>query len=636
MTKQKFNIKKGGFTLAEVIVAMAITGILMIGISTFFTSAFSNIFRVQNESAETQKQFTANEIIREKFTKIKDVVKIGSSKHNAILLNKPGKKELPFSYIGKDTDKLVFKDFLAFSKMTADNKYANSGDGKIETASGNYLNPLVPTEDFKNFSSFAINNNTYYVVLPFKNKVQECTKSGTNLTCKNLTLSSLTPTTLNTPTDIELDKNGDNLFISDSGNGRVIKYDISQQTSTIIASPLKYPTGLSNYYDGINEWLFIADTFDNKVWRVKHNGTNMAVIAGAGEDKECDNITSRFCKLNMPTGIFAKHNDGGDDILNISDSGNNRILQIKDPGKPTEITFDFNPKENYKLDRLVIDDGNLSGGDYDNGISTLIGKKEHYDNVNNTFSNPGRLTVYSVDSDILENPSKEQCKTGTKFVYVNENPNDFGIESQNKLFHKNNLLSINSIEQKECKLSLADPSLPKYKITFNNLPESPQHNDTLFPATPDKITIKIDNNPTINSGFQNFSIKIYDIDKGLVHTEEITKRINDGTVGSDEDTIKVLVKKETDNNISFPTGLTNKYFVNSGKETINNIDGNTAKTLNILDTDINKFDYTSDFDLDGDPKFSLFNSDKILELELKAKISEEKSQSYTINSAISD
>ena len=66
---------KKGFTLAELIVSVTITGILMLGLSTFFSSAFHNLFRVQTQTANTERQFAVNEIIRDKFSSLDYLVK---------------------------------------------------------------------------------------------------------------------------------------------------------------------------------------------------------------------------------------------------------------------------------------------------------------------------------------------------------------------------------------------------------------------------------------------------------------------------------------------------------------------------------------------------------------------------------
>src|SRR5512136_1238485 len=51
-----------GFTLVELIVSVAITGILMLGISAFFSSTFQNLFKTQTQTTNTEKQYVVNEI----------------------------------------------------------------------------------------------------------------------------------------------------------------------------------------------------------------------------------------------------------------------------------------------------------------------------------------------------------------------------------------------------------------------------------------------------------------------------------------------------------------------------------------------------------------------------------------------
>ncbi|MCK5605140.1 prepilin-type N-terminal cleavage/methylation domain-containing protein, partial [Candidatus Pacearchaeota archaeon] len=69
---------ESGFTLVELMVSVAITGILMVGISTFFSSTFSAMFRAQNRAGSTARQFAVNEIVRDKFTTLKTLVDSGT------------------------------------------------------------------------------------------------------------------------------------------------------------------------------------------------------------------------------------------------------------------------------------------------------------------------------------------------------------------------------------------------------------------------------------------------------------------------------------------------------------------------------------------------------------------------------
>jgi len=650
----RYFVKSEGFTLAELIVSVAITGILMLGISVFFSSTFQGLFRAQTQTVNTEKQYVINEIIRDKFTTLEKVLYIPPAATEILFKNKNTKNQLPFSYIGvanNDGKKyLAFKDLMIFNKVYHDSTgdyFADSGSGKIRKATdGTEAQPSLydsPDNRFKNFISFEKIGSTYYIVFPDKNTVMKCACGTTFCNfndCNDLPdlPQSLSPAQLLLPTDIVKDNLEEYLFVSDSGNGRVIKYKIADQTYSILASPLEYPTGLA-YYEagsgaGKKRWLFVAETLNNKIRKINVDTGATYTVIGDGDDEKCKS-TAKFCKLNMPTGIFA-YDDGNKQELYIADSGNNRILKVKDPGAPESLSFEFSLDENYVLDRIAFTNSSWGGnGKYVETDSNLIGKSSNFSNK--VFKNSDRLTTFC----------NTKCPCSDKLFYVNEESATI-LKSGNIIVINNNVFTINGPPTpSECRELPENPSLTKWKIEGNgnaNISDG----QTVFFSNPKVVKVKIIDIPDgdfMEGGFQTFTIKTYDLMKGgLVETDYYPLRVGDGVLGTDEDTAEVLVDSIKYADISFPTGVTNSYFANSGA-----VSGNTKvvemvpsapKNLMPIDTNAFKiFDYVSDFTLaDGAMiaplKFTKYNNNELLELIINAVVDENKIQTYTLNAYI--
>ena len=271
-----------GFTLAELIVSVAITGILMLGLSTFFSSTFHNLFRAQTQTANIGRQFAVNEIIRNKFNSLDYLVE--DSPDRILSFNRVTKNQLPFSYIGTTEvendegemeDHLAFKDIIIFNKIIdpggGSYVYGNSGTGELKNANGiGSPNPnLMPSDTLKNFAGFVKVGTTYYVAVPHENAIMKC-PSGGSCTPLNFDTQLLSPTDV-TYGEIQVEGvDKEYLFISDSENGRVIKYEIGVgEHPQPLATGLKYPTGLA-YYETTKDavtykYLFIAETLNHKI-----------------------------------------------------------------------------------------------------------------------------------------------------------------------------------------------------------------------------------------------------------------------------------------------------------------------------------------------------------------------------------
>jgi len=142
---------------------------------------------------------------------------------------------------------------------------------------------------------------------------------------------------LSNPTGLALDGKG-NLFISDSGNERIRKVDLSTGIISTVAgtgvtgfsgdgfeatkTQLSNPLGLAVDKQGD---LYVVDRGNNRVRKINMSTGIITTIAGTGEEGYSgDGDLARNAKLSNPTGLA--FNNQGD--LFVVDRGNNRIRKI--------------------------------------------------------------------------------------------------------------------------------------------------------------------------------------------------------------------------------------------------------------------------------------------------------------------
>ncbi len=529
---------------------------------------------------------------------------------------------------------MAFKDIIIFNKIIdpggGSYVYGNSGTGELKNANGiGSPNPnLMPSDTLKNFAGFVKVGTTYYVAVPHENAIMKC-PSGGSCTPLNFDTQLLSPTDV-TYGEIQVEGvDKEYLFISDSENGRVIKYEIGVgEHPQPLATGLKYPTGLA-YYETTKDavtykYLFIAETLNHKIRKYNITPPNqfaVETVVGGGEDEACSK-TAKFCKLNLPTGLFA---DEANHELYIADSGNNRILKMSDPGIPTSLSFEFSPGGNFALDKIIFTNDDWRGGSYNADESNLIGNNY----TSKVFRNPDPLTTYN-DPD----PARE-CRSSETYFYVNENITDI-LDNGDKLKINGLIYTYQNSELVHCVIG-QDTSLPKYKITVDNTENAGGigNNEIVYFANPTDVVVQIDseinNEILIGEGYQTFKIETYERGGGLRATNYHVERVGDGILGTPEDTIEVIA---SGGSIIFPTGVTNVYFANSGGKTIVRIEDNNEVSFSPIDINaFNVFDYISDFVVDS-IDFAKFNNNKILELTINAKVDEEKTQTYKLNAVL--
>jgi prepilin-type N-terminal cleavage/methylation domain-containing protein len=679
---QKNHSSDCGFTLVELIVSISIAGVLMVGLSTFFASTFHNMFQAQEDNSNIERQFAVNQIVADKMGTAESLVNLDtvSDPKSVLTFNRNTKGQLPFSLMTTvevcpnaenqtlpcsvtKEKRLAFKDLLPFNKIIWDSNgsrylYGDSGTGWIKNASNATGEKSLGINNFAGFDKDSDGN--IYVADPNTDSIFKC---GPTTSCEALDFSAIGG--LRSPMDVEVGKNSfgdDALFVSDSENGRIVQFNLSGTSPGAVVQPLAtnllFPTGLAYYEKTIGantySYLFVADTFNHQIRRINLTGVGtIPIVVGNGNDTTC-NGTAKFCKLNLPTGLFA---DSVNNALYIADSGNNRILKMSDPGSPESLKMKFELSDNYALDRIELRADDWSDGNFNATEGNLTGSANHYSAISKTFSNPDRYTVFSASTG-------DPCESKDDTLYLNE---DLSMSNylKNGQYLKMGATILKIIETPtapmpgNCTVTVTPPAFPveltKWSIKVYGDLSVATSGMVIYPSNPkgtgtDSAVIQIDGLATkwAKAGFLTTEIKTYDIAKGLVETDYQTIQVGDGLLGTEEDSIQVIAetnsikvppKPISGRALSFPTGVSDNYFANTiGKNIIVRNTGNdlTAVLDPVKTTDFTpaEFDYISDFPLSS-IDFNQLNGNKILETIITtAPDSNGVSQTYTHNAIL--
>ena len=588
----KLKTQKNGFTLVELMVSVGITAILMLGISTFFSSTFRNMFTEREKVTNTQEEFVVNTILGGKFVNVDKIEE--STSGYVVLRNDMETGDLPFTYIGylpgpAAPGKIVFKDFFVY----------NGRDGSVESFGADVVNP----------GGIEILDDKYFITAPLEDKIYVC---ATKNNCGDTIDLTGLETPLDQPMDITSDNN-DTLYITDAGNDRVleiIKPGEGGQEVNIIASGLNYPTGIEFYAKAGNEYLFIADTYHHLVKKIRLPGGSVEVVVGEGDDEDCDpdvddrDHTALFCKLNFPTGVMIA-NDGTADSLYIADTGNDRVLRVWDPGPPASegsyerITFSFGGE--YALEKVGLEDFEnelLEASTMIDGLNATYNDTTHEMNLGSLFTaydNPGPPCNWSLGGTYLyiANPDISILEVGD-IISVEGNTYEILAKTANRLVCQED----ESIVDRAHRLTL-DSSLVGVNygsnIYFASVDQNEENIDLVF--GPDSFAV---------SGFDAIDIEVYEFgNSSPVETHRHVIRIGDGELGTFEDTIEVV-----DYVYDFPTGL-------GWDDDVLNVSSPPSYSV-----DFDNYDYVSDFDVQGFG-ISTLNDGDVLEITFEAKIGED-------------
>jgi len=625
----------------ELIVSVAITSILMLGLSVFFSSTFHNLFQAETQQKNIGRQFAVNEIIRNKFNALDDLIE--NNGDSILSLNKRTKYQLPFSFIGTaaiDEDQhLVFKDTMLFTKIIDPGAGSHlfgdmdlgQPDGAIKEASTG--DPVKSLADIKNFAGFTKVGNDYYVTVPGKNKVFHCPSVGG---CTELPFDP----PLLSPTDVEKSTDDKFIFISDSGNGRVIPYEIGVGEKPPLVTGLNYPTGLAYYKKGTAEYLFIAETFNHRIRKYDFSTFLAPVAVGDGNDVTCSK-TAQFCKLNLPTGLYA---DNDNHALFIADSGNNRVLKMSDPeplsGEATDLPLTFELSKPYAWSKIALSSV-FTGGAYESGnLPSAI-----YNAAEQRFENFVPPTLAH---------SYEDCNLSER-LYTTDNLGAYGIDTGDILVINDTPYEITASPGNQVDCVQDDPDDIKdwaYPVDINPVPAGAIKNgDIVYLGTPPTVNVILSGVTMNTGGFQTIQIDTYSVKNQMVpaETDYTTVRVGDGVLGTPEDKMEVIAWNEegigyrTDGSggkialtakVTFPTGVTNGYFANAGgKKIVRFSDGNEVDFDPIDVSAFTAFDYVSDF-IVKTLTFTSLNGGKILEMDLEANIDDINTQTYQINAVL--
>ena len=152
-------------------------------------------------------------------------------------------------------------------------------------------------------------------------------RNGTTVVAGQYNSSGNTSTYLNSPRGIFLNGNTSSLFVCDSLNHRVQKFETNSTIGTTVAGGNGQGSALNQLDTPMSVWvssktgfIYIADTGNNRVVRWKMNNTSGVPIAGTGTAGSLPTM------LNVPVGVVLNANET---FLYVSEQGNHRVQRFK-------------------------------------------------------------------------------------------------------------------------------------------------------------------------------------------------------------------------------------------------------------------------------------------------------------------
>lgn len=645
--------KQNGFTLVELMVATAIAALLIGALSQLLSGTVHNLFITQQKLDATHSHFGTISRLEERMSALKEIITPASpsDSNNILIRTQTSEKSLPFSFMTKKDDRIAIKDLLIFNDVIKDGNdfiTGDSGSGEVKEGNTGLFSPP------KNFAGFAKkDDDNYYVALPLEGKVVHCNTSG----CDS---DPITNSSLSHPVDVEV--SGDYVFISDAGNGRVLRIDTGKNKNendyeVVLAENLNFPAGLA-FYDGSQKRLFIADTLANKVYWVSPNlgsgsyPQNAIPVVGEGDDHDCNNI-AKDCALSQPTGLVV---DTANHALYIADSGNNRILRLRDPGKKElgnyevpikydqdmmldhlEVTFksenDFMNPLTISSDTLPTGACSASGKTVTCNMFTTLAEGI---TIQCTGGDPGPppgpctdqpFTKLRVSDPLFDTSTYNQVEFETPavtftissdavdpdFTYSVSDGNTTPHSQDDKVYIADSLITKNEGEEDNVTINLTD----------------------LYTDLPDFLPVTVEIAPKSDPSSTTSQTKIL--------------RTGNDILGTPEDYIEVLINETK--GLNFPTGI--GLMADSSDEpaslliadslnkrqfhyTFSDSSTKPGSPINIFSTstsDIPFYDKISDFEVD---EFNFTQSGNRLTLDIEAKIDEENSKEYMLTGKIPD
>ncbi len=583
MLKSKTE-KSKGFTLVELIVSVAITAILMVGISVFFSSSFQNLLAAQQKLDRAQGELVLSSILTKKFNRADQLLEMGDD--FAVLRTDASKENKPFMYVGKKEDQLVLKDFLIFNGRESD------------------VSTFSDVNNVDQPSGITKMDGQYFVIAPLENVIYRCSSLPGD--CE----SKLDTTTLDLPVDIATD--GTRLYVTDAGSGRVLSINPDQPNEVDeVLSGLNYPTGIEYYEAGENAYLFVSESRNHQVKRIDLNTSEVEVVVGAGSQAAC-NHSALLCQLNFPMGL-AVGDDGNGEGLFIADTGGGRVLKMSDPiFEPSQQDIGFT----------------LNGATPISRIDFIFPPEVMVDTVTESQGNTLHKGKYAENESVLSFLLKSQAKSTHLKEECDEEDNctsffaGFHVDAEQHIFEVGDDILFDG---KAFKVSNVSLQAEGWRIEV--LPDNLQFEPDL--EEPISITNAFSGNHTFSfdlsgiewpPGYHSISAKVYDDENQIVNDPLLEKyilHVGNGELGGSEDLIEVISQE-----LPYPTDLSF-----SG----NNLEISDAAEYT---TDFAEPDYRSDFEVTT-LDFSTKNEGQLLEMRL-VKNEEGELKESIFNAALTD
>ena len=596
---------KDAFSLVELIIAMAITGILFLGVSVFFAQHLGQLNDLQAETDAGRDHFILQELLRKK---LMDAQGASQLSQEGVILKNTAQSKTPFTFIGQQEDKVVIKDFFLLHSVTTNKATFDFNDVPLATG-------------------MAYWNSDYYVASFSENAIYNCEPNGDCKLIEGIIESPLGVAT-----------NGNSLFITQPTLGKVLKANPQAiEDQLLVSDEFKQPTGVAYYQnDDEKEYLFVADVADNVVKRIDLDTDKVEIVVGLSSDPTC-NSSALFCGLNFPTGLAIYGNS-----LYIADSGNGRILKMSEPelvaGETTNAMFEFQIDPSILLEKFNLI-GSFGGETvFDPENSNLVGGPNNYNAGTKVFNN-----------SIFDPAPIDGCQLSEN-LYTQQNLQSIGFEVGDFIGFGGDLFEINSFEgQTDCQTSEEEDASPIYRHVTRLSGSVASKGDQFgyganYANDSGQVTLALDDLHFDEGGFQTIAIETEDFQEGeVVETDEILMRIGNGTLGSVEDEVEVWLE-----GLTYPTGVgvdenNNQLWVLDGKErTLTQFslkDKSQAGQSPFPELDVSDyapFDFMSGFDV---PIFNLSEpQENLLELSFEADLDEseegEKWETYTLNKAL--
>lgn len=139
--------------------------------------------------------------------------------------------------------------------------------------------------------------------------------------------NALDKETLNSPKDIYIDKD-DNIYIADSGNGRIVKYNLKTEESLVIGEDiLKDPRGV---HVGFDNHLYVADFGHRKAYQFLYDETTKDYSLGVVYEKP---VHSPYFSEEDPFEPFKIITDKGNNVYVLLGGNTNGLAEYKNDGE---------------------------------------------------------------------------------------------------------------------------------------------------------------------------------------------------------------------------------------------------------------------------------------------------------------